>query len=189
MSDLLGELDEHEHDESDSEVDFNGYVDMRDSEQGEPPVEELVVEQMDVGATMDVGFESGSDDNDIPEYTLQPGCTNPVRDNNRPLHYLSHFVTDDMLEHIVVQIYLYAQQYVENHDLSPHSRVRQWSKGVFDINELRRFLAQVVSVLSTIHDDTPVPVQRRSQHTPGGQEILQKPQAVVECKLMGGVDH
>lgn len=144
VSDVLGELDENEYGESDSEDDFDGYVDMRDSEQGEPPLEEPVVEQMDVGANVDVSSESGSDNSDIPEYTLQPGCTIPVGDNNRPLHYLSHLVTDDMLEHIVVQTNLYAQQYIENHDLSPHSRVRQWSKSVFDVNELRKFLAVII---------------------------------------------
>lgn len=48
---------------------------------------------------------------------------------------------------------------------------------------------RVVSVLSTLHDDTPVPVQRRSRRAPGGQETVQKPQAVVEYnKFMGGVD-
>ena len=54
VSDVLGELDEHEYGESDSEDDFDGYVDMRDSEQGELPLEEPVVEQMDVGANVDV---------------------------------------------------------------------------------------------------------------------------------------
>ena len=92
---------------------------------------------MDVGANVEVGSESGSDDSDtLPEYTLQPGCTILVGDN-RPLHYLSHLVTDDMLEHTVVQTNLYAQQYIENHNLPPHSRVRRWSKSIFDVNELR----------------------------------------------------
>ena len=47
---------------------------------------------------------------------------------------------------------------------------------------------RVVSVLSTIHDDTPVAVQRRSRRAPGGREMVEKPQAVVEYnKFMGGV--
>ena len=48
---------------------------------------------------------------------------------------------------------------------------------------------RVVSVLSTIHDDTPVPVERTSRHCPGGRETAEKPRAVVEYnKYMGGVD-
>ena len=48
---------------------------------------------------------------------------------------------------------------------------------------------RVVSVLSTIHDDTPVPVERRSRRAPGGRETVEKPRAVVEYnKYMGGVD-
>ena len=37
-----------------------------------------------------------------------------------------------------------------------------------------------MSVLSTIHDDTPVPVERRSRRAPGGRETVEKPRAVVE---------
>ena len=48
---------------------------------------------------------------------------------------------------------------------------------------------RLVSVLSTIHDDTPVAVERRSRRAPGGREMVEKPQAVVEYnKYMGGVD-
>ena len=48
---------------------------------------------------------------------------------------------------------------------------------------------RVVSVLSTIHDDTPVAVERRSRRAPGGRETVEKPRAVVEYnKYMGGVD-
>ena len=48
---------------------------------------------------------------------------------------------------------------------------------------------RIVSVLTTIHDDTPVPVQRRSRHAPNGQEVVEKPHAIVEYnKYMGGVD-
>ena len=49
---------------------------------------------------------------------------------------------------------------------------------------------RLVSVLTTLHDDTPVQVERRSWHGPGGRETVDKPQAVTEYnKYMGGVDH
>ena len=49
---------------------------------------------------------------------------------------------------------------------------------------------RVVSVLSTIHGDTSVPVERRSRRAPGGRETVEKPQAVGQYnKYMGGVDN
>lgn len=48
---------------------------------------------------------------------------------------------------------------------------------------------RVVSVLSTLHGDRTVSVQRRSRHAVGGQEVVDKPEAVTEYnKYMGGVD-
>ena len=48
---------------------------------------------------------------------------------------------------------------------------------------------RIVSILSTLHSDTPVDIECRSRHAPGGREVVQKPEAVVEYnKFMGGVD-
>ena len=48
---------------------------------------------------------------------------------------------------------------------------------------------RIVSVLSTVHSDAPIQVERRSRHAPNGREIVEKPEAVVEYnKFMGGVD-
>ena len=47
---------------------------------------------------------------------------------------------------------------------------------------------RLVSVLTTLHDDTPVQVERRSRHAPDGRETVDKPQPVIECnKYMGGI--
>ena len=47
----------------------------------------------------------------------------------------------------------------------------------------------IVSVLSTLHSDAPVQVERRSRHAVGGRELVEKPEAVVQYnKFMGGVD-
>ena len=50
----------------------------------------------------------------------------------------------DILEQIVSQTNLYAQQYFDSNDLAPHSCVHRWSKGVHDVNELRSFLAIII---------------------------------------------
>ena len=91
VADVLGELDDAEY-ESDSEDDFDGYVDTRETtETVEPAV------MMDVGANVEVGSQRSSDDGDTHhEYTLQPGCAVPV-EGNRPLDYFSLLITEDML--------------------------------------------------------------------------------------------
>ena len=48
---------------------------------------------------------------------------------------------------------------------------------------------RIVSLLSTLHSDTPVPIERRSRHAEGGREVVEKPEAITEYnKYMGGVD-
>ena len=47
---------------------------------------------------------------------------------------------------------------------------------------------RIVSILSTVHSDAPVRVERRSRQVASGREEVEKPEAVVEYKYMGGVD-
>ena len=48
---------------------------------------------------------------------------------------------------------------------------------------------RVVSLLSTVHSDTPVQIERRCTHVSGGHEVVEKPEAIIEYnKFMGGVD-
>ena len=97
---------------------------------------------LNVGENIEIGASS-DDDEFVPEYILQPGCSANV-EGNSPLSYFSLLVTNDMLEHIVSQTNIYANQFIANHDLAPHSRVRRWSKAVHDVCELLRFLAIVI---------------------------------------------
>ena len=48
---------------------------------------------------------------------------------------------------------------------------------------------RAVTMISTIHDNTMVPIQRRSRFAEGGREVISKPQCIVEYnRHMGGVD-
>ena len=129
--------------EDDSEDDFEGYLDMDTYQELR---EEWDEEQQTVGANVEIGAEGGmdlDDSNSVPAYNLQTGCSTSVEGEN-PYEYFSLLFSDEMLEHIVTQTNLSARQFIESHELCPHSHVRRWSKEVHDTNELRRFLAVIL---------------------------------------------
>ena len=74
---------------------------------------------------MEVG--SGRDES-LPEYTGTPGCTASVEDSSSPFSFFSLLVTESMLENIVQQTSLNAEQFISSHELGPYSRVRRWAK-------------------------------------------------------------
>ena len=138
--DVLEQLEGNTEYDGDSDDDFEGYVDSEVVASGE--------DQLEVGANVDVHEEEMDDSNDrqeneLPEYTHTPGCAVSV-EGNRPLQYLSLLVTDDMLENIVTQTNLNAEQFIANHELGPHSRVRRWSKGDHNLDELKQFFAIII---------------------------------------------
>ena len=58
-----------------------------------------------------------------------------------------------------------------------------------DMNVVQWHDKRVVSILSTLHDDSPVAVQQRTRSAQGGREVVEKPEAIIEYnKYMGGVD-
>ena len=119
-----------------SDDEFDGYANSDNEEAGDYAEDAEVVE-MELGAENDVAMSQ------IPEYTLSPGCTQPVGDGS-PLHFFQMLVTDDMLDNIVQQTNLYASQYTDTHTITLRSRVQQWSRQEFDRDELKKFLALVI---------------------------------------------
>ena len=120
--------------EDDSEDDFDGYLDMddefdneeelrgderREQESVEAEVEEdgerrVLWVQDSVGAEVEIvsGDMDGGDGLDsVPDYTLQAGCSTPV-EGESPLDFFSLLLTDSMLENIVAQTNLSAQQFM-----------------------------------------------------------------------------
>ena len=83
----------------------------------------------------------------IPEYIEHPGCTSDMTEKFL-LDFFQLFVTDDMLEAITEQTKLFAQQYIDSHELAQRSRVQQWVwyAHVHEVVELKKFLAMVITM-------------------------------------------
>ena len=143
-------MDEIDGFEDDSEDDFDGYLDDETDEDERDVRDEAdvrdEVEQMDQAGDLDIGENveiDPSGDDGIPDYTCTPGCAVNV-EGTSPISYFSLFIDNDMLEHIVYQTNLSADQFIGSHDLGPHSRVRRWPKHLHNVSELLRFLAIVI---------------------------------------------
>lgn len=153
ISEVIDGLDESDYEES--EDDFEGYLDMDnydecDEEQQDIGGESGEIEEQEIEGSVGLNEERGDGDVHfrdvsqwIPEYKLQAGCSASVKEE-KPYDYFSLLFTDEILEHIVDHTNLHATQYIDTHELAPHSRVCQWSKSVHDVAELRRFLAMII---------------------------------------------
>ena len=102
------------------------------------------------------GDEDGRDDDEasgdpsiqttnIPYYTMQPGCPHDMTDKT-PISFFKLFIDNDMLGNLVDQTNLYAEQFIANAELGPRFRVHNWSRVPHDINEMKRFLALIVTM-------------------------------------------
>ena len=80
----------------------------------------------------------------IPEFRQPVGCAEDM--TGASLQFFEQMVTKEMLEKIVEQTNLYAQQYMENTTLPPHSRAHGWSRATFDVAELKKFLATTITM-------------------------------------------
>ena len=139
VSDVLAYMDIPMPEDDDSDDDFEGYIDEeeigndgRDGNDGG-----------DYDGDLSGESDEGSSDDGIPQYRLNSGCTQDMT-NKTPIDFFQLFVTDDMLEAIVEQTNLFAQQYIDSHELSRRSRVQQWAKSPHDVVELKKFLALII---------------------------------------------
>ena len=83
LDDVMNELDADDLFEDESEDDFDGYLDTdSDGERDERDERDLDIGREQV--EMDAG-----DSDDLPEYTLTPGCTASVEGSSPPLLLLS----------------------------------------------------------------------------------------------------
>ncbi|GFN95291.1 PiggyBac transposase uribo1 [Plakobranchus ocellatus] len=84
--------------------------------------------------------ECGPDPPNEINFTGQPGIKVDT-DDFSPVDYFQLFLDDDLLNHLVTQTNLYAEQYTANNELPQFPRAREWTNT--DKNEMKRFLALV----------------------------------------------
>ena len=101
---------------------------------------------MVMGMTCEDGGDGQDGDNGadgdvaIPEYLGHPCCPRDMA-NKDPTDFFQLFVTDAMLEAAVEQTDLFAQQFINSHDLARRSRVQQWE---WSPHDLKKFLAMTI---------------------------------------------
>ena len=111
-----------------SDDEFDGYIDP----------DETSAEGLDDGNGED--SEQSDDVPPIPDFQQPTGPLVDMTDKS-PLDFFKLLVNDAMLDHIVEQTNLYAQQYIDATTLPPHSRVHGWNKEVQDQDELKKFFS------------------------------------------------
>ena len=118
-----------------SDDDFDGYVDP-----DEPP--------FDGDGGHDGEREEVEPEDDVPSIPEFRQPTGPSVDmsNKTPLDFFKLLVTEDMLDGIVEQTNLYAQQFMDSTPLPPHSRVHGWTKETHTRSELKKFLAMIITM-------------------------------------------
>ena len=116
-----------------SDDEFDGYIDP----------DETSAEGLDDGNGED--SEQSDDVPPIPDFQQPTGPSVDMTDKS-PLDFFKLLVNDAMLDHIVEQTNLYAQQYIDATTLPPHSRVHGWNKEVNDRDELKKFLAMIITM-------------------------------------------
>ena len=149
VDDIIQELEVGGEFECESDDDFEGYLDeevAENSSSDETPLEEESCMEVGGEAEEMQGIEEALH---IPIYTQQPGMRADIGEG-RPIDFFRLFISATMLQHIVASTNMFADQYHENHDLSPCSRVREWRKVPHTLAELLKFIA-VILTMSLVH--------------------------------------
>lgn len=120
-----------------SDDEFEGYVCSTEPELTDQS-EDDITEKCPKLETKPAIFNPG-----LPEYTRSPGCKHNCG-KAEPLDFFKMLWTNEILDNIVAQTNLYADQFIAENDLSPHSRARQWSKETFTREELERFISLII---------------------------------------------
>ena len=118
-----------------SDDEFDGYLDADD---------DVGLHDDDAGADPR-DADHGDSGSPIPDFEQPLGCSKDMSGAS-PLQFFQQMVSDQMLDNIVEQTNLYAQQYMESTNLPPNSRAHGWSHSPFNRVELKKFLAMTITM-------------------------------------------
>ena len=160
--DQVLELLDGPEDDIDSGDEFDGYVDdtemmqVMDANEGNDDNDEVEIEETN-GEMMtensdcidsDGCFSSEASRNQ--DFVEGPACSLDMS-NKTPIDYFQLLMTDSILDHIVSQTNLYADQHFEaNPDIPRKSRLHTWKKKIHNITELLQFIA-ILIIMGIIH--------------------------------------
>ena len=136
---VLRELDE------DSDSDFDGYIEEDDWDECLGAANDDGNDEPQEEESPSTAFTSTS----LPDYQQRSGCTVDMADKD-PVDFFHLMVTDQMLEGIVDNTNLYAEQFLESANIRPKSRANLWDKKPHNLAELKKFLSLVI-VMGLIH--------------------------------------
>ena len=119
-------------DEDMSDDEFDGYIDPN----------EISAEGSDGNGE---DSEPSDDVPPIPDFQQPTGPSVDMTDKSL-LDFFKLLVNDAKLDHIVEQTNIYAQQYINATTLPSHSRIHGWNKEVHDRDELKKFLAMIITM-------------------------------------------
>ena len=78
------------------------------------------------------------------DFVEGPACSLDMS-NKTPIDYFQLLMTDSILDHIVIQTNLYADQHFEaNPDIPRKSRLHTWKKKMHNFTELLQFIAILI---------------------------------------------
>ena len=146
---------EDEIDSGDGYVDDTEMMQVMDANEGNDDNEveieetngEMMTENSD-GIDSDGCFSSAASRNQ--DFVEGPACSLDMS-NKTPIDYFQLLMTDSILDHIVSQTNLYADQHFEaNPDIPRKSRLHTWKKKKHNITELLQFIA-ILIIMGIIH--------------------------------------
>ena len=81
------------------------------------------------GTSGGIGNESASIDTGVNNNHGTPNANSSVtREGNTPQDFFNSLVTEDILDHIVIETNWYADDYFQEHSIPPRSRKQEWIK-------------------------------------------------------------
>ena len=93
--------------------------------------------------------DSTDTENGIPEYLVTKGPNSDMT-NKSPIEYFHLMIPDTLLEGIVEQTNLYADQFFQSSNVPPQSRAQLWDNKKHDLDKLKKFLSLII-VMECIH--------------------------------------